>query len=304
MKKKYKTAGVLSASDLKTAKGKIAYAFIIATLLVMVAVCLIPTIWVILTSLKDTREMYNNPGFIPQKLSMQVFTTRIKDAWVAMDVGTSALNSLVIALGDTIVCLVFCGLGGYALSRLKPRGTKIFLTLAVWTMMMPTQIRTVPNFMSYLSFPFLAEVPGEVSLINTYWPLWLSAACGTFTLLLFKNHFDSLPMSYVEAAKIDGCGNMRIFFNIMMPLSVPIMMYIAITTMQGAWGNFFGPYLILTDAKLQPLAVKLFIAKSDSAVKMNTYMMCLILASVPSFITFVLFQKHIVGGINVGGVKG
>ena len=304
MKNKQKVAGLLSMTDLKTSKGKAMYAFIVFCLLIVSAVCLLPTLWIVLTSLKDTQEIYNDPGFFPKNLSLEIFVTRISEAWKALDAGNSLLNSLYIGVGDVVFSVVLSGLGGYVLSKLKPTGTKLIIAILLWTMMMPAQIRTVPTFMSYLSFPFLAEIPGEVSLLNTFWPMWLSAAASAFNLLLYKSQFDSIPTALVEAAKIDGCGNMRIFFQIMIPLSVPTIMYTSIITMQAAWGNFFGPYLILTKEELQPLAVKLFNAKSDPAIKMNTYMMCLILASVPSFIFYIFFQKYIVGGISVGAVKG
>ena len=111
-------------------------------------------------------------------------------------------------------------------------------------------------------------------------------------------------MSYVEAARLDGCGNSRIFFNIMIPLSVPIIIYVSIMVMKEAWSSFFTGYLVLSDKHMQTLPVRIYTLSTDSTVKMNTYMLCLILSSLPMFIIFIFFQKHIIGGVNVGGVKG
>ena len=90
-------------------------------------------------------------------------------------------------------------------------GTKIIFVLVVWTMMMPGQIRMVPNYISYLHFPFAFDWGMGVSLLDTFWPMWLGAGADTFAVLLFKNAFDALSNSYVEAAKIDGCSDFGIF---------------------------------------------------------------------------------------------
>ena len=273
----------------------------------LVFVCLIailPSIWVLLTGFKDSQEIYQSMSFFPKKLSFEIVFTRIGEALSVMKFGQTSLNTLIVSIGDVVFSIVIGGLGGYVLSRLKPTGSKLFFVLVVWTMMIPAQIRTVPLFISWLDFPFVAKLPGEVSLMNTYWPLWLESASSTFNIILFKNYFDSVSISLVEAAKIDGCGNGRIFFKIMMPLSKPIVMYVAIMAMKNAWSAFFTGYLVLQDAAIQTLPVRIYTLNSDISIKMNTYMLCLILSSVPMFILFMLFQKQIVGGINVGGVKG
>lgn len=114
--------------------------------------------------------------------------------------------------------------------------------------------------------------------------------------------FDGLSTSYVEAAKIDGCSNYGIFFKIMFPLSMPIVIFQSIGALSGAWSDFFTPLLILDKNSVVPLEI--YRMKSDSTVQMNTYFMALVFSSIPPFLIFAIFQKHIMGGINVGGVKG
>lgn len=301
---KDKPAGIISSADLKTVKGQLAYWIIFAILVIVCAICVIPSFWTLMTGFKTSQEMYTSTSFFPAQFTPELVKESLKTAWEAMDATRSSLNTLYISILATIFTLIIDGLGGYVLSRLKPTGTKLVFTLIVWTMMMPGQIRTVPLFISYMSFPFIADFPWEVSLMNTYWPMILSSASGAFTVMLFKNNFDAIPISYVEAARLDGCGNARIFFNIMVPLSIPIIMYVAIGTMRGPWGDFFNPYLILTDVSKFTLPVKIYSILPDPTVKMNTYMLCLFMSSIPGLLIFALFQKYIVGGINVGGVKG
>lgn len=301
---KEKPTSILCVADLKTVKGKLVYLGIFVVLSLMCLAALIPAVWVIMTALKDTQEIYQGINFFPEKFTIQIAIERIRQAWELLSMERVFLNTLLLSVGNVVFTLATCGLGGYVLSKLKPRGSKFVFALVMWTMMMPDQMRTVPLFMSYLNFPFIADFSWEVSLLNTYWPMWLAAAANSFNIMLFKNYFDSIPKSYIEAAKLDGCGDFRTFIKIMLPLSMPIVIYISIMAMSSGWTEFFTPYLVLSEKQYRTLPVMIYMLKGDTSVKMNTYMMALVFASLPPFMIFVIFQKHIMGGINIGGVKG
>ena len=298
---KDKPAGLLSHADLRTFKGKTIHWIFVAILFVFALISVVPALWVVMTAFKETQEIYTSASFFPQDMSWGKMVTRVTESWKLLRLGDTLLLTLFKSLGDLVFTLVFCGFSGYALSKIKPTGTKLIFTLVVWTMMMPSQIRMVPNYITMLHFPFAYDW-GGVNLLNTYWPLWLGYACNSYTIILFKNNFDALSTSYVEAAKIDGCNDAAIFFRIMIPLSVPIVMYVSIGALQGAWADYFGPLIYLTENYTLPL--KLFKMSSATDVKMNTYFMGLIFGTIPSLIIFLLFQRHILGGITVGGVKG
>ena len=296
-----KQTGVLSSSDLKTFKGKFLYWLFFAILLMVCVVAVIPAIWTILTAFKDTQEIYGAFSFFPKEISWTRFSTRISESWRDLALGGAIINTIVLSIGQLCMTLVVTGFGGYVLSKLKPRGSKLIFVLVIWTMMMPSQIRLVPNYISWLHFPFAYDI-GGVSLLDTYWPMWLGAAASTFNVVLFKNAFDGLSQSYVEAGKLDGCGNFGIFFRIMLPLSMPVIIYVSIMTLSGTWADFFTPMLVLD--KHMTVPVKVYKLKGNASIQMNTYFMCLVFASLPPFAIFVCFQKHIMGGINIGGVKG
>ncbi|MBR5155429.1 MAG: carbohydrate ABC transporter permease [Clostridia bacterium] len=298
---KDKPAGLLSHSDLRTVKGQTVHWIFVAILFVFSLIAIVPTIWVVMTAFKDTQEIYSGFTFFPQDMSWNRIVTRISESWAILRLGGTIVDTLFKSIGDVAFTLVFCGFAGYALSKLKPIGHKVVFTLVVWTMMMPTQIRMVPNYMTMLHFPFAYDW-GGVNLLNTYWPLWLNQACASYTIILFKNNFDALSTSYVEAARIDGCSDAGIFFRIMLPLSVPIVMYVSIGALQVAWADYFNPLIYLTDNITLPL--KLLRMKNDPTVRMNTYFMGLIFGTIPPLIIFLICQRHILGGITVGGVKG
>ena len=161
----------------------------------------------------------------------------------------------------------------------------------------------VPNYITYLHFPFAYDI-GGINLMNTYWPMWLGAAANAFNVILFKNSFDALSNSYVEAAKLDGSTDIGIFFRIVLPLSVPVIMTVAIFTFNGQFGNFFWPYLVLGNTKLEPVSVMLYKVTTMGQLQANDKVMILIFATIPSVIVYAIFSKKIVGGINLSGIKG
>lgn len=297
-----KQTGVLSSSDLKTTYGKFLYWSFFVLLVLTALISIVPAIWTILTSFKETQEIYSAFSFFPQNMSWDKMVSRVSESWDALQLGDSFINTIIMSLGSLTIHIVVCGFGGYVLSKLKPRGSKLLFTLVVWTMMMPSQIRMVPNYISWLHFPFAGETEFGINLLDTFWPMWLGAGADTFAVLLFKNSFDGLSNAYVEAAKIDGCSNYGVFFKIMLPLAMPVIIFQSIGVLSGAWSDFFTPLLVLDKNAVVPL--KIYRLQSDSSIQMNTYFMALVFASIPPFIIFAIFQKQILGGINVGGVKG
>ena len=297
-----KQTGIISTSDLKNPKGKLLYWFFFTVLCLTCVITVFPAIWTILTAFKDTQEIYAAFSIFPRELSWNRIASRISESWQVLQLSEEIVNTIVLSLGNLVFKIIVCGFGGYVLSKLKPTGTKLIFTLVVWTMMMPGQIRMVPNYISWLHFPFATDNGIGINLLDTYWPMWLGAGGDTFAVLLFKNAFDALSNSYVEAAKLDGCSNYGVFFKIMLPLAMPIIIYESIGVLSAAWSDFFTPLLVLDKNVVVPL--RIYRLQGDSSVQMNTYFMALVFASIPPFLIFVIFQKRIMGGINIGGVKG
>ena len=157
---------------------------------------------------------------------------------------------------------------------------------------MPGQVRMVPTFMVF----------NALQLTNSYIPLWMMAAANIFNVFLFKNYFDSISISLIEAAQIDGCTDIGIFAKIIIPLATPIIMYITITAVNASWSDFLWPYILMTDDRLMPTAVKLYRMKSST--RLDYYMLAIIFGMIPPTVMYAIFQRKILGGVNVGGVKG
>lgn len=297
-----KTTGILSSSELKTVKGKVIYWCFFVFLALVSVFTLFPAVWTVLTAFKETGEIYSGFSLFPQDLSPANLIKRVTESWTALQLGKSFVNTIVLSLGNLVITIVVCGFAGYVLSKLKPRGSHVIFVVIVWTMMMPGQMRMVPNYMTMLHFPFAYDFGTGINLLDTYWPLWLASAANAFNIILFKNAFDSLSQSYVEAAKLDGCSNYGVFFRIMFPLAMPVIIYVSIGALSGAWSDFFGPLLYLDTNEVTPL--KIYRLQSDGGIQMNTRFMGFVFSSLPPFLIFLIFQKRIMGGVNIGGVKG
>lgn len=290
-----KTTGIYTAVDMKSKAAKLVYWILWAFMLLFAMCCLLPPLWILLSSMKDTKEFLQiPPTLFPKRFDIG----KVAEVWKTLDFMKYYINTVVLAIGDVVFMILINGLAGYVISRLKPKGASLISILVLWTMMLPGTVSMIPLFKTYIDVPYL-----HVNLTNTYWPMWLMSGAQAFYVMLFKNFFDTIDMALVEAARIDGCNDFKIFTRVMLPLSVPIIATVSIFTVNGAWGNFFWPFLLLKNTEIQTVSVELYNLK-QSGYAMDKYMVALLLSIIPPSIIFVLFQRHIMGGINIGGVKG
>lgn len=287
--------GILTDSDIKQPKYKALYAFLFAFLVVDTIFVMMPVLWVLLSGFKDVKEMYQVPStFFPKHFSL----SKLGAVWTELKFYRFYAATFVMAGGSVAADILVCGLAGYSLSKLKPKGTKIILAVLFWLMLLPGSMRTVPLYMEFKKFPVFG-----FSILNTYWPMWLMAAANIFDIILFKNFFDGISQALVEAAKIDGASDMKIFCRIMIPLSLPIFMTVGVLTFNSNMSQFLWPYITITEEKLTVLGVALYKLK-NSNITMDKQMLAFLFTIVPQVTVFVIFQKYIMGGVNVGGVKG
>ena len=288
--------GALLPIDMKQPKYKVLYWSIFMLLLVGgLLICVFPVVWLFLTGFKDANEIYDiSSGFFPKKIDLG----KIATVWTEMKFYKYYLNTFVMAAGDILFTFVVGGIAGYVLSKVKPLGHRVIFTILFTLTMMPGTCRTVPLYMTFTKFPYL-----HINMTESFWPMWLMAASDIFNIILFKNFFDGIPQALVEAARIDGASNLKIFFKIMVPLAAPIFWVVGLFTFNGAMGTFFWPYLLITKPELRVLGVQIYWLRS-STFSVDYKLLGLLFAMLPQLVIFGLFQKRIIGGINVGAVKG
>ena len=288
--------GALTAIDIKQTKYKFLYWSIFTILLVGgLLICLFPVVWIFLMGFKDANEIYDiSTGFFPKRIDL----SKISTVWNAMRFYKYYANTFILAAGNVISTIVICGLAGYVLSKVKPIGYRFMFTVLFTLTLMPGTGRTVPLYMTFRNFPYF-----HINMLESFWPMWLMAATEIFNIILFKNFFDGISTSLVEAAKIDGSSDLMIFFRIILPLSAPIFWVVGLFTFNGSMGTFFWPYLLISSPEKAVLGVQIYRLKTSN-FSIDYQLLGLLFAMLPQIIIFALFQKRIMGGINIGGVKG
>jgi multiple sugar transport system permease protein len=205
----------------------------------------------------------------------------------------AARNSLFIAASTTIGSLFFCTLAGYAFAKHKfPGRDAIFLGLLT-TMMVPGAVLLVPSFLLYR----------DLGWLDTWAPLIVPGMAGAFGVFLARQFIRKLPDSLIEAAKIEGCGEFKIFRSLVMPLSRPLLATLGILTFLGSWNSFLGPLIILLDEKKFTLPLVITMLQGRFVGKDNVQMAGAVVSVLPVLILFFVFQKQIVQSLANSGLK-
>lgn len=296
-KKDAQATGIISKFDMQNPSVRILYGVIWFCMILAVLLCFVPPLWCMTSALKDSREFFSVPAtIIPRSFHPE----KLWETWEMLNFGRAYINRLLVLCGSLIMSLVCNGMMGYVLSRLRPRGYKLVLSLVLWTLMLPQSVSQVPLFKNFLSLPILG-----INITESYLPMWLLAGANAFYVLIFKSFFDSIPQSLIEAARLDGCTNLGIFFRVMLPLSKPVLMVIAIFTINASWSDFFWPYLVLgSRSELYTVMVKIFYMAGSSGYSEDIQVVALIFTIIPPTILFLFFQRYIMSGFTLSGIKG
>ncbi len=291
MKYLHNKQGLISGKDLKTPVGKLVYALFFVFLLILAAICLLPVLWAAMSALKSPQELYAiPPTFFPQEINLGNLVRELQH----VQFGKYIANTLVIMVGAWVCDVTFNGITGYVLSKVKPLGSALVDTVIFWSMLLPG-ISMAPLYM------FLVDM----NLVGSYIPLWLMAGASAFNIMLFRNFFNGIPKEYVEAAKMDGCADIGVFFRIILPLSKPILMVVTIYSVLHSWSTFFWPYVLLGSTDKEPFSVFMYQLTTGNYFLMeNEVMAVAMIAIIPPLLMYALFSKHITGGVNMSGVKG
>lgn len=285
-----KVDGLLNFSDYKNIGSKIFYGVIIFLLVMFALTAIIPILWLFITSFKTVSEI-NSPDY---HLFPQVFDLKkMLDVWNKVNFGRYYLNTLIVVVGAVICSVVFNGLLAYAVGVLKPFGHKVINALVLLGYMVPAALAIFPLLMSL----------SEIGMINNYIPLWLMFGANAYYYLLFKDSFEKIPVALIEAARVDGMSDFKIFFKIIIPLSKSIIGVVAIFTMTAAYSDFLLPYTILQDETMQTVMVGVYRLSSTTTLDASELLMLLVISIIPQIIIFVIFQKQIMNNSANSGMK-
>ncbi|MEV5604954.1 carbohydrate ABC transporter permease [Streptomyces sp. NPDC052299] len=286
---------LISPAQLGRPRGKAVYWIVFGLVMVLfTAVFLGPLYWMVTGGLKTTQEVVQSP---PTAFPSSLHTENYSQAWTVMDLSKLLFNTLYYAFGALAFQLIFDVAAAYSLSKLRPVFGKVILGMMLATLMIPATVLVVPQYLTVLDVPLVQR-----NLVNSPWAIWLPSVTNAFNIFLLKRFFDSIPGELLDAAAMDGASPLRTLRSIILPISRPILGVVSIFAVVGVWKDFLWPMLTLPDPNKQTLNVGIY--SLASGVPENVLIAALTIASIPTLLIFLLFQRNIMSGLTAGGLKG
>nr|WP_216843842.1 carbohydrate ABC transporter permease [Phytoactinopolyspora alkaliphila] len=265
------------------------------TALVVAGVLMLyPVLWMVISSLRPSNEIFRAPGLFLDGLELDNYAV----GWNALSqpFGHYLLNSAVVVFGCILGNLVSCSMAAYAFARLEFRGKRTLFAIMLLTIMLPIHVVIVPQYIMF----------SELGWVNTFWPLIMPKLLATdaFFVFLMVQFIRGIPTELDEAARIDGCGHARIFARVILPLMVPALAATAIFTFIWTWNDFFSQLIYLTDPDMYtvPVALRAFVDATSTTSWGSMFAMSVV-SLLPVFFAFLVGQRFLVRGIATTGGK-
>ena len=280
----------------------------VAVLLVIVN-GLFPAIWLLLTSFKTDGELRQLPiTYLPENFTLQNYVS----VFTENPFGRFLLNSAVVSIVATLLCVLFAGLAGYALGRLNMPGRRVLLTLIVMTSMFPALVLLVPLYRLFVGveIPWLSTLFGSPiftpNLLNTYWALiipYVALSLPIATLIL-TSFFQLIPADLESAALVDGCTRISALFRIVAPVSAPGIVTAGIIVFVNSWNEFLLALTFNTSLQMRTVPVGITLYQGEYAFPWAIISAAIMLGVLPLVLLIIFFQRRIISGLTAGGVKG
>lgn len=262
-----------------------------AVLFVVGLVMVLPVAWMVSSSLKFEADVFRTPmQWIPTAPTLLNYTKAFTDfpyvKWY--------LNTMNVTFWVVFLTIVVAPLAGYAFAKLKFHGRDFIFMLFIMTLMIPMQVRIIPQFLIFKN----------LGLINTHAAVALPWIYNGFAIFLMRQSFATVPDEMLEAARIDGSGEFRTYFKIVLPLAKPAITSLVILSFTWGWNQYFGPLIYISDTAKQVLAVGITNFKSQYSSNIALQMAGSTLALIPILIVYLILQRQFIEGIALAGVKG
>jgi multiple sugar transport system permease protein len=265
-----------------------------ATYIILVlgaAFILLPFLWMISTSLKpDNEVLLMPPKWIPSALQWKNYV----DAFKAVPFFTYLKNSIVVTVAITSCELITTILAAFAFAQLEFKGKNLLFMLLVATMMVPGEILTIPNFVTL----------ARLGWIDSYKAMVAPWATSVFSIFLLRQQFASIPQSYYKAARMDGCSDLRYLFTVMVPMSRPTIVSVALLKIINSWNSYLWPLISTNSREMRTLPVGLAYFSTEAGTDYNTLMAFSLMIITPTILVYLFTQKYIIQGVSKTGLKG
>jgi multiple sugar transport system permease protein len=253
-----------------------------------------PVVWMLTMSLQPEKEIFQPvPHWLPQHPTLANYSEVLKRAEEA-PVPRWFFNSLFVALSGTFLYVLLASMAAYAFSRLRFPGRDTLFFVVLSTLIIPGQVTIIPVFL----------ILQKLHWFNTYWALIVPGLPGAFGVFLLRQFFQTIPRELEEAAQIDGCSRAAIYSRVILPLSRPALATLAVFSFLGHWNDFLLPLIAANENEMRTLPVGLMIFLGRYNSQYGLVMAVAVLATLPVIAMFLLFQKHIIRGVVMSGLKG
>ncbi|HPB31743.1 MAG TPA: carbohydrate ABC transporter permease [Candidatus Sumerlaeota bacterium] len=295
---------LLSVFDLKKPGVRVLYWIMVIGLCLGALTTILPLVWGMLSALKLSGEIFAfPPRFFPEGRLFEWQWRNYAEAWNMIDFPRYFRNTMILAFGVWFFQIIPSAFAGYAISKFSSKMVRVFAFLFFLTLMVPFEAIMIPLYLTVKNVPGLG-----VNLLQRQWgggylAIILPAGVNAFNIFVFKGFFDQIPNDLMEAARIDGAGEIRTFFTIVLPLSRSIIAVLSIFSIMFTWNDFFWPLIVVHDQRFYTIMLKLYIFSTQSAVSVNISLAALMIATIPPIILFLIFQKQIMKGITLSGLK-
>ncbi|MCD2497703.1 MULTISPECIES: carbohydrate ABC transporter permease [Microbacterium] len=266
---------------------------VMVVLSIGLAATILPFVWMVLGAFKTKAEIMSRPvTWWPKSPTLDNFA-----AWFfQFDILRPFLNSVLLAAATVATTLLFSSMVGWALAKMRFPGKNAIIVVVLATMFVPGIVTLIPQFV----------LVANLGMVNTYWGLILPGMVGAFGVFLMRQFMLEIPDSLLDAARIDGAGEFRTFFQIVLPLCKAPLATLAIFTFMGSWNSFLWPLIISQDDSMYTLPVSLALFSAEAGGHGADYglqMAGSFLIVIPVLVLFIAMQKHFIQGITMTGIK-
>ncbi len=265
-------------------------------MLVLAFLFLAPLLWMLSTSFKSPGDIVSGLGalrWLPHPFTTLNFHQVLTNA-EEFPIWRWTGNSLFVSLAVTALVVAVDALAAYAYARLHWAGRDKMFAILVGTMLVPGQVLLIPTYLLIRGLHWF----------DTYWALIVPAGASAFGVFLLRQFFLTIPTELEEAARLDGCGPLGVFWHVVLPLSKSALATLGIFTFMATWNAFEGPLIFTDSLEMRTLPIGIAIFQGHYSIEYGPMMAAAALAAIPVTIAFLLFQKHIIKGISLTGLAG
>ena len=285
--------GASSVSQRGTATDTVVTAGSHVVLIIWSLLVIVPLLWVVMSSFKTSTEIFASPFALPERLHVENYV----NAWTTAGIGSFFVNSVIVVFGALIITMLFGSMSAYVLARFQFPGNRFIYYLMLAGLTFPIFLAIVPLFFVLRGIGLLNTLPG---LILTY-----AAFAFPFTVFFLYSFFRSLSKSIAEAAAMDGAGEWRIFFQIMLPMARPGIATVAILNFVGLWNQFLLPVALNTNTDNYVLTQGMasFASQAGYSVDFGALFAAVVITVVPVLVVYLIFQRQLQGSVSQGTNK-